>query len=212
MDSEYELVCQKLLGGRDSGTLGGNSITVRKCGIGKVNAAVSSLEMIRDLHPDLVVNTGIAGAVKHRAGRGDVVVADKVAYHDVWCGEGIPWGQVQGLPMYFACSPAACAKARDAASGTGATVHSGLLCSGDRFVVGSTMDKECLGHFPDAIAVDMESGAVAQVCHLKEVPFVAIRIISDVAEDEDQLVDYAKFFSDAAKESFSILERILKDL
>lgn len=212
MDKEYNLVCEKLLEGKSTGMVGENRVIVRKGGIGKVNAAVATMDIIQEFKPDVILNSGIAGAVNHRAGRGDVVIAEKIAYHDVWCGEGVPWGQVQDLPMYFTCNEDLIQRASHAAQQSAVQIHTGLICSGDRFITGSDQDKKDLGRFPEVLAVDMESGAISQVCYLKKVPFAAIRVISDVTEEEGQLFDYAKFFNDAATESFSILKTMLKEM
>lgn len=71
----------------------GHSVMVRKCGIGKVNAAVGALDLINTFCPDVVINTGVAGGTGHAAHVLDVVLASGVAYHDTWCGparRGVP--------------------------------------------------------------------------------------------------------------------------
>ena len=70
------------------------------------------------------------------------------------------------------------------------------------------MDK---GHFPDAIAVDMESGAIAQTCHIHGVPFLSLRIISDVA-GEDHQEEYDNFWKTVADDSFEAVRTFLESL
>ena len=62
---------------------------------------------------------------------------------------------------------------------------------------------------PEAVAVDMESGAIAQVCYLRDIPFLAIRVVSDTPGTEDQLQQYADFWSLAPKTTFSVLRDLL---
>ena len=102
MTSEFEqlvklldgaVACEK--GGVDymTGRLGGNDIVLRQCGIGKVNAAVGTAELIRSFSPDAVVSTGVAGGIDVSLGVMDVVVSSSIVYHDVWCGMGCEYGQ-----------------------------------------------------------------------------------------------------------------------
>lgn len=62
---------------------------------------------------------------------------------------------------------------------------------------------------PEAVAVDMESGAIAQVCHLRNVPFLAIRVVSDTPGVENHLQQYGDFWSLAPKSTFGVLRRLL---
>lgn len=80
------------------GQLGGNTLYIMECGIGKVNAAVGASELMARMQPDVVVSTGVAGGIDAKAGVMEVVAASEVVYHDVWCGMGNVYGQIQGLP------------------------------------------------------------------------------------------------------------------
>ena len=85
------------------GQLGGNTLYIMECGIGKVNAAVGASELMARMQPDVVVSTGVAGGIDAKAGVMEVVAASEVVYHDVWCGMGNAYGQIQGLPPRFTC-------------------------------------------------------------------------------------------------------------
>lgn len=186
-----------------TGHIGTHEIIAVQCGIGKVNAAVATLTMIETFHPDLVINTGVAGGTGGGAGILDVVVAEAVAYHDVWCGPGTEWGQAAGCPARFACAlPAEITERLDG-------IRRGLVASGDIFVSRPEDIRHILEVHPDAIAVDMESGAIAQVCSLKNVPFVCIRVISDTPGSEDNIAQYENFWSDAPQHTFHTLTAIL---
>ena len=56
--------------------------------------------------------------------------------------------------------------------------------------------------FPAGLAVDMESAAIAQVCHLYGIPFLSFRIISDTPGVEDHSAQYADFWGTMAERSF----------
>lgn len=188
-----------------TGTIGHHNVVAMQCGIGKVNAAVGALTLIERFSPTAVINTGIAGGTGRGAGILDVVVATEVGYHDVWCGPGNAPGQVQGLPERFACAPAIFGI--DAATGG---VKTGIIASGDRFVSTPEELAAVLATQPEAIAVDMESGAIAQVCHMKGIPFVAIRVVSDTPGAENHIDQYLDFWNIAPTRTFAILRSLLK--
>ncbi|MDE6300780.1 MAG: 5'-methylthioadenosine/adenosylhomocysteine nucleosidase [Muribaculaceae bacterium] len=187
-----------------TGRIGRHDVVALRSGIGKVNAAVATLTLIENFHPSLVINTGVAGGTGN-AQVLDVVIPARIAYHDVWCGPDTVWGQAAGSPKYFVCP-----LPTDLVSGLGA--KTGLLASGDIFVSRPEEVKRILELYPDAVAVDMESAAIAQVCHIKNVPFVCIRVISDTPGAADNLSQYETFWSDAPRETFDTLTALLDRL
>ena len=83
------------------GTVKNNTHILMQCGIGKVNAAAGTVELIRNFQPDCIISTGVAGGIDSELNVMDVVVSRNIVYHDVWCGEGNAYGQVQGFPTFF---------------------------------------------------------------------------------------------------------------
>jgi adenosylhomocysteine nucleosidase len=93
----------------------------------------------------------------------------------------------------------------------GTTLHRGLVVSGDRFVSTTQESGALQAALPDALAVEMEGAAFAQVCHDYGVPFAAVRTISDRADDAAHL-DFAHFIQDvASRHSAAIVEAFLRD-
>jgi hypothetical protein len=88
---------------------------------------------------------------------------------------------------------------RDAAAAhrAGHAVHRGLVVSGDRFVSTSAESAALRGLLPDALAVEMEGAAVAQVCHDFGRAFAVMRTISDRADDAAH-VDFPRFVANVA--------------
>ena len=187
-----------------TGKIGRHDVVVLRSGIGKVNAAVATLTLIENFHPSLVINSGVAGGTGN-ADILDVVIPSRIAYHDVWCGPDTVWGQAAGAPKYFVCPLPA-----DVIESLGA--KNGLLASGDIFVSRAEEVRHILDLYPDAIAVDMESAAIAQVCHIKNVPFVCIRVISDTPGAADNISQYENFWTDAPQETFNTLTALLEKL
>lgn len=184
------------------GRIGDLDVVLLQCGIGKVNAAVGVTLLIDRMHPDAILSTGVAGGVDECLHVMDVVVSRQTVYHDTWCGPGNVWGQVQGFPERFEGD----AHLLKAASGleSDVTIHEGLICTGDLFVSNLEEQQLIKRRFPDALAVDMESAAIAQVCYLKKVPFVSFRIISDTPGHKDNISQYEDFWKTLATQSFSV--------
>lgn len=189
------------------GRMGANEVALMQTGIGKVNAAVGALSLIDSFHPDLMVNTGIAGGTGNGADIFDVVIADGIGYHDVYCGPGNARGQVQGLPEKFPCRGQVLVNLEAVESLP--QVKRGLIASGDLFVSTPQELRAVLAVQPRAIAVDMESGAIAQVCHIKDVPFLAIRVVSDTPGVENHHEQYGSFFTLAPKSTFNVVKALL---
>ena len=188
-----------------TGTIEGRRVCVTKCGIGKVNAAIGTLAMINRFNPDLIINTGVAGGAGGGATVLDVVVADRIAYHDVWCGPGTIEGQAADCPAFFT-PPAALTKL------CGNNVNTGLICSGDRFISKAEEVERIKSIYPDAMAVDMESAAIAHVCTLTGTPFICIRVISDTPGEEDNISQYENFWEDAPKGTVNALSTLLANI
>lgn len=192
------------------GTIRNNTVVLMKCGIGKVNAAAGTVELIRRFQPQCIISTGVAGGIDSCLKVMDVVASQEVVYHDVWCGEGNAYGQVQGLPARFACSEALfqCAMSLD----TETAIHGGLICSGDKFITDRSELNDIKEKFPEGLAVDMESGAIAQVCHLYRVPFISFRIISDTPGADHHWEQYTNFWETIADRSFAVTHTFLTSL
>ena len=199
MTSEYEAL-------RRAGVTG-----VIKSGIGKADAARAATEFILTEHPDCIINSGCAGGVGAGLHVCDIVVGSQNAYHDVWCGEGNLPGQVQGLPQRFDADPALLRAALSLQ--TAQPVRSGLICTGDQFLTDPEDDARVLEIYPDALACDMESAAIAQVCHHYGVPFLSFRMISDVhGSGQDATALYKDFWAKVADDSFSFLKLLIDKL
>lgn len=188
------------------GKMGTHEVIAMQCGIGKVNAALGALTLLREFAPALVINTGVAGGTGSAAGIMDVVVGERVAYHDVWCGPGTEWGEAAGCPRFFRSDPALVALSL---FDDDPTVTRGLIASGDIFVSQPEEVARFRELYPDVMAVDMESAAIAQTCFLNGVPFLVMRVISDTPGGADNIAQYEDFWERAPEHTFSLLSRLL---
>lgn len=216
MDKEFAQLAALLQQRRDDerhgrrflcGRVGANEVILQKCGIGKVNAAVGAVEMVDGYAPDWMVSTGVAGGADVAINPLDVVVGTEFVYHDVYCGRDVAYGQFTDMPARF---PATLPSALDTMDWPeGIAVHRGLMASGDWFVDTREKMSHILDLFPDVKAVDMESCAIAQTCWLRHVPFVSLRVISDVPLKDTHAAQYYDFWSRVAEGSFEATRRLL---
>ena len=191
-----------------TGTLDHHKITIMQCGIGKVNAAIGTYMMLEHNNIDLIINTGVAGGAGGRVKVMDVVAGAKVAYHDVYCGPETNPGEIQGLPKFFTAAEDIINKLPESDN-----LHKGLICSGDQFIDTREQLNKITSLYPDALAVDMESAAIAHTCFLKKVPFLSMRIISDSpGASQNTALQSNDFWEDAPKRSFNIIHELIKAL
>ena len=184
---------------------------VVQSGIGKADAARAATELILQERPDCIVNSGCAGGVAAGLRMFDIVLGAQTAYHDAWCGAGSLPGQIQGQPQRFDADPALLRAALSLQREH--PLRSGLICTGDQFLATPEDDARVLGIYPDALACDMESAAVAQVCRHYGVPFLSFRLISDVhGSKEETETAYRDFWKQISDDSFTFLRHLTESL
>ena len=195
----------------------GRSVVVVLSRIGKVAAATTATALIERFGVQQIVFTGVAGGVGPGVRVGDVVLADSFVQHDMDASPLFPRHEV---PLYgrsrFATDPALSRGLAQAAQQVLAQVaahvgdaavaefalhsprlHTGLIASGDRFVSTTSECRALQQALPEALAVEMEGAAVAQVCADYGVPFAALRTVSDRADD-DAHADFSRFIRSVA--------------
>jgi adenosylhomocysteine nucleosidase len=201
--------------GRDfwAGHLHGHDVVAVLSRIGKVAAATTATALIERFSVGRIVFTGVAGGLAPGVNRGDVVIADAFMQHDLDASPIFPRYEV---PLYgvdrfetdVALTSQLAAAVRKALPGT--TLHRGLVVSGDRFVSTTAESAALQAALPQALAVEMEGAAIAQVCHDYGVPFAAVRTVSDRADDEAH-GDFVSFIRDvASRHSAAIVQALLR--
>lgn len=215
------------LGRRDYhvGHVHGAACVVTLARIGKVAAAATVSALIHVFGVAGIVFTGVAGGVARGVRVGDVVVADTLLQHDLDASPLFPRYEVPLLGMTHFESDAeltgrlkaACAQFIEEEGGAlaerfrlaGAQLRNGLVISGDRFVSSEHEVTALRDALPDALAVEMEGAAIAQVCVEHGVPFALVRTISDTADDH-ATQSFSHFLAEIASTySSGILKRFL---
>ncbi len=194
--------------GRDFhlGRLDGHDVILVRCGIGKVAAATTTAVLLDAFDASALIFTGVAGGLGDGVRVGDIVVATTLLQHDMNAEPLFPRWEVPltGRARFDAdaawsarLAQASRALAAADAHAVGAAIHEGMVVSGDRFVATHAESDQLRALLPDALAVEMEGAAVAQVCHDFARPFAVVRTISDRADDAAH-GDFQRFVRDVA--------------
>jgi adenosylhomocysteine nucleosidase len=219
------------VGGRDFwvGHLHGHEVVAVLSGIGKVAAATTATLLIERFQVDRIVFTGVAGGLGPGVRVGDVVLARQLLQHDMDASPLFPRHEVPGYGRARFDTDAAWTDALELACertlhdllqtlGTetpnrfglqAPRLHQGLVISGDRFVATTAESQALQGELPEALAVEMEGAAFAQVCHDFKIPLAVVRTISDRADDAAH-VDFPRFLREvASRYSSGVLNSLL---
>jgi adenosylhomocysteine nucleosidase len=167
--------------------------------IGKVAAATTATILLERFTPRAIVMTGLAGGVDERLGIGDIVIADRLIQHDLDARPLFPQFEVPLLGVTeFPADPVLSQKLATAAEKLvgNQRVWRGLIASGDQFFASIEATTALRVRVPEALAVEMEGAAVAQVCYEHGVRFGIARVISDTA-NHGAAVDFSKFLTEA---------------
>lgn len=192
------------------GTIGNNDVILTKCGVGKVNAAISTTVLINTYECDYIINTGIAGGFPGLSTR-DVIIGSKLLYSDVDVTVfGYSLGQIPGMPLHLCPSLDSVVRVKSTLRKIGINYKEATIYTGDKFV--TSIDH--LAQFKEvtAVACEMEGGAIAHVCVKAGVDFIVLRYISDIVGEESQVNDYAAFELEMANQSAKICLELVNNL
>ena len=159
------------------------------CGVCKVNAAIAAQIMISIFDVDQIIMIGVAGAIDPKLKILDTVVSNEIVYHDV-ANEVLthyhPWMK----HPYFTADQALLNQIVTSNAGD-ETVLVGKMVTGEAFIDQDGREEIIEKHNPQC--VDMETAGVAHVCYVNQIPFVAIRSMSDTPQEsgDSNLAKYA---------------------
>ena len=146
----------------NQGGLKGRGVVVVHGGVGRENAAAATSALIAGHQPNWVISAGLAGGLQSDIKRGDIVMPDAIMGED---------GRRLAIDLRISADQ----------SPTG--LHVGPLLTIDRVAFKVNQKRE-LGRQYGALAVDMETLGVAEVCQRERQRFVAVRVVSDGVDDE----------------------------
>ena len=194
------------------GIMAGKDVVVAKCGVGKVFAAICAQIMMMKYPITRLINAGVAGSLSKDLHVGDLAISSGVVQHDVdTSAVGDPLGLISGINIIeFKADKGMSEKLGFLAEAMNVHSLTGVIASGDQFIHDGKK-REAIAQQFNAIASEMEAGAIAQVAYINQCPFVAIRVISDEA-DGKATEDYGTFRLKAADISSTLAVALVNSL
>jgi adenosylhomocysteine/aminodeoxyfutalosine nucleosidase len=179
--------------------------------IGKVNSALTASTMIEKFEIDILLFSGVAGAINSNLHIGDLIIATKLCQHDLdITAFGHPYGYVPESKIFVESNKTLNEIAKKVATKLNKKLIEGIIATGDQFIADSKK-KEWIKETFQADAIEMEGASVGFVCDALGVPFFVLRAISDSA-DMDAGFDFDKFLESSAKESAKLLMEMVKEI
>lgn len=192
-----------------SGQINDHEVVLVRAGIGKVQAGVTTAFLIENFKVDAVINSGSAGGIGTGLAVGDLVLSTGAAYHDASATVfGYKPGQLPQQPQIFEADQELLQAVSEAANQAGLQVKPGLIVTGDQFVSSQAQIAAIKEIYPQALCCEMEGAAVAQVAYQFDKPFLIVRAMSDVG-DEDAGQSFDEFIIDAGKKSAQMILNLL---
>ena len=193
------------------GSLRNRKIVLAESGIGKVNAGMTATIMITKFNVKAIIFSGVAGALDKRLSVGDVVIGEKMIQHDMDVREfGLKKGEIPRMATSVFESDKEILDIISSFELPDHKIYKGTIISGDQFISSKQVKTDLAEEF-SAMAVDMESSSVAQVCYQLERKCLVVRSISDSVTD-DSMMEYSKFIELAAHNSKEIVCYLMENL
>ena len=187
----------------------GLGIVIAYSKIGKVFSTLTATTMIEKFGCDVLLFSGVAGGINPKLKIGDLVVANKLAQHDLdITAFGHPYGYVPGGSVYVESDDNLRSIAVEIAGEKNIPIIEGIIATGDQFI-SNEAKKEFIEKTFNADALEMEGASVAVTCDALGIPFLILRSISDTA-DMDAGFNFDKFLETSAKTSADFMMEIVK--
>ena len=170
-----------------------------ECGVGKVNAARTTQIMIDVMKVDYIINVGVAGGVSNSLNVCDIVIGEKLVQHDFdITAFDHAKGYIPNVGVYLNSDEYLLLIAeKEKESFNETNFHKGVIASGDIFCTSEKMSKKINEKF-NALCVDMEGASIGQVAYLSGVPFLVVRSISDIPNNNNKIT-YEEFLEESSK-------------
>jgi adenosylhomocysteine nucleosidase len=194
------------------GLVEGTHVVLVITGVGKVSAALAAQFTCDQFDPESILVVGLAGATDSDGQRGELIVASGALQHDM---DARPFTDAKGVipsldKTLLASDPTLSERLRNATKsvvGNRRIVRSGVVLTGDQIVASRVVRDGLLADFPDGACLDMETAAIAQVAHQNGIPWAALRITSDAADETFDLKDVLAFGVETAADLFHQIVR-----
>jgi len=190
------------------GEIEGLKVMVACCGVGMKKAAAGTQLLLDTFDISKIIMSGTAGGIDGKLGIGDTVISEELVYHEITKNFPIKdCFSTEGTPLAGDAVLLGNAKRAINEKSPGHIVYFGRTSTGKSFVRGKEFDTIIKQYAP--LCADMESTAVAHVCHINSIPFVAVRSMSDTREVSG-VINFYKYASLASKNSFTVVKMMLR--
>lgn len=207
IEKEYNIFDLKFY----EGMIHNNYCILTESGEGKVNSARCTQILIDNMDVDMIINIGVAGGISEKLKVCDIVIGEKLVQHDFdITAFNHEKGYIPNVGVYIDSDTYLVNIAKECINNKKYNVVSGIIASGDIFCTESWMSKKINTKF-NALCVEMEGASIAQVCYLSNVPFIVIRSISDVPNNNNVLT-YEEFLNESSKNVSNFVYEIIKNI
>ena len=193
------------------GKINNTEVVLVEAGVGKVNAARTTQILIDNFEIGAIINVGSAGAANDELDIGDIVIGKKLVQHDFdITAFGHPKGFISNVGQYVESDSKLIKKMEQTIAelqDKEFKIKIGTIASGDIFCTEIKMKEKIKSKF-EADAIEMEGGAIAQVCKLDKVPVIVIRSISDSPNGNNN-VTFDQFLEKASKRCAIIIKKFM---
>lgn len=207
IEKEYNIFDLKFY----EGMIHNNYCILTESGVGKVNSARCTQILIDNMDVDMIINIGVAGGISEKLKVCDIVIGEKLVQHDFdITAFNHEKGYIPNVGVYIDSDTYLVNIAKECINNKKYNVVSGIIASGDIFCTESWMSQKINTKF-NALCVEMEGASIAQVCYLSNVPFIVIRSISDVPNNNNVLT-YEEFLNESSKNVSNFVYEIIKNI
>lgn len=197
------------------GTINGVDVIAAECGIGKVNAAMTTSLLLGHYKCEGIVFSGVAGGLNPDLSYGEVIIADKLIQHDYGAivngrfihsiaGSFPQLNHEEDYDFAFSMSEGMKESIRFV---LGDYTRFGTVLTGD-YYLSCTNTRNALYKKFRADAIEMEGAAIAQVCCNWHKPFVIVRVLSDLA-GHDSHMDFDTFVDSSSEKAANVVTKLL---
>ncbi|MBE6023039.1 MAG: 5'-methylthioadenosine/adenosylhomocysteine nucleosidase [Cellulosilyticum sp.] len=186
---------------------------VRSCS-GKVNAAICTQVLVDIFNVEYIISTGVAGGLYPELNIGDMIVSSDIVEREL-CISTVGNSRGELTPVrksYFEANQTLVKVGQQEAESLKSDhkVYVGRIASEDEFICSMKVKEDIYTTFT-AYCAEMEGAAIAHACFLNQIPFVAIRTISDKVDPSTD-IKFEEFVDIAAKNASKIIEGVLRTL
>lgn len=193
------------------GTFNNNQCIFTVSGVGKVNSARTCQILIDHYNTDIVINVGVAGGINNSLKVGDIIIGNKLVQHDFdITAFNHKLGYIPNIGIYINSNNHLVNLSKKILKNNNYTFYIGTIASGDIFCTDKKQSNKIANEF-EALCVEMEGASIAQVCHLCHIPFLVIRCISDVPNNNN-VITYEEFLDISSKKIALVLKKIIEEV